>query len=73
MTFVDGFLHYVRIKPIRTKDKASKVLMNWIIRLEVETEERVNFLRTDGGGEYMANDFQRWLKTRGICKSCSPW
>jgi len=26
----------------------------------------VNFLRTNGGEEYMANDFQRWLKTRGI-------
>jgi len=30
VTFVDGFLHYVRIKPIRTKDKALKVLMDWI-------------------------------------------
>ena len=30
MTFVDGFLHYIRIKPIRTNDEASKVLMNWI-------------------------------------------
>jgi len=30
VTFVDGFSHYVRIKPIRTKDEASKVLMNWI-------------------------------------------
>jgi len=28
MTFVDGFLHYVRIKAIRTKDEASKVLMD---------------------------------------------
>ena len=26
----------------------------------------MNFLRTDGGGEYMAGDFQRWLKARGI-------
>jgi len=66
VTFVDGFSHYVRIKPIRTKDEASKVLMNWITRSEVETGEQVNFLRTDGGGEYMGNDFQRWLKARGI-------
>jgi len=39
MTFVDGFSHYVRIKPIRTKDKASKMLMNWIIQSEVKTRE----------------------------------
>jgi len=55
VTFVDGFSHYVRIKPIRTKDKASKMLMNWITRSEVETGEQVNFLRTDGGEEYMGN------------------
>ena len=66
VTFVDGFLHYVRIKTIRTKDEASKVLMDWITQSEVETRERANFLRTDGGGEYMAGDFQRWLKARGI-------
>ena len=66
MTFVDGFSHYVRIKPIRTKDEASKVLMDWITQSEVETAEQVNFLRTDRGGEYMAGDFQRWLKARGI-------
>ena len=66
VTFVDGFSHYVRIKPIRTKDKASKVLMDWITQSEVETTEQVNFLRTDGGEKYMADDFQRWLKARGI-------
>jgi len=64
--FVDGFLHYIRIKPIRTKDKASKMLMEWITQSGVETGERVNFLRTNRGGEYIANDFQKWLKTRSI-------
>ena len=59
VTFFNGFLHYVRIKPIRTKDEASKVLMDWITQSEVETTEQVNFLRTDGGGKYMADDFQR--------------
>jgi len=66
MTFVDGFLHYIRVKPIRTKDEASKALMDWIIRLEVETGEKVNLLRTNRGGEYMGNDFQCWLKGRGV-------
>jgi len=59
MTFVDGFSHYVRIKAIRTKNEALKVLMDWITRSEVKTGEQVSFLRTDRGGEYMAGDFQR--------------
>jgi len=66
VTFVDGFLHYIRVKPIRTKDEASKALMDWIVRSEVETGEKVNLLRTDRGGEYIGNDFQCWLKGRGV-------
>ena len=66
VTFVNGFSHYIRIKPIRTKDETSKMLMEWITQSEVKTGEQVNFLRTDRGREYIANDFQKWLKARGI-------
>lgn len=61
-----GSSHYVRVKPIRTKDEASGILTEWITRLETETGGKVNFLRTDGGGEYMGGEFQRWLKSKGI-------
>ena len=66
VTLIDGFSHYMRVKPIRTKDEALKVLVDWITRAEVETSEKTNILRTDGGGEYMGKDFQEWLKSRGI-------
>ena len=58
MTFIDGFLHYVRVKPIRSKDKASKVLKEWITCSKIETGEKANLLRTDGGSEYMGTEFQ---------------
>ena len=32
----------------------------------METGEKPNILRTDGGGEYMGNNFQGWLKTKGM-------
>jgi len=66
VTFIDGFLHYIRVKPIRTKDEALKALMDWIVHSEVETGEKVNLLRIDRGREYMGNDFQHWLKGRGV-------
>jgi len=66
MTFVDGYSYFMKVKPIRTKDKASEVLTDWIMRSEIETGEKVNFLRTDGGGEYMESIFQNWLRTKGI-------
>jgi len=66
VTFVDGFSHYIRVKPIRSKDEASKVLKEWITCSEIETGEKANLLRTDGGGEYMGTEFQEWLRSRGM-------
>jgi len=66
VTFINGFSHYVRVKPIRSKDEASKVLKEWITRSKIETGEKANLLRTDGGGEYMGTEFQEWLRSRGM-------
>jgi len=66
MTFVDSFSHYIRVKPIRSKDEASKVLKEWIIYFEIETGEKANLLRTDGGGKYIGTKFQEWLRSREI-------
>jgi len=66
MIFVDGFSYYVRVKPIRSKDEAFKVLKEWITCSKIETEEKANLLRTDGGGKYMGTEFQEWLRSRGM-------
>ena len=58
MTFIDSFSYYMRVKPIRSKNKALKTLMKWITQFEVKTGERANILRTDGGSEYMELEFQ---------------
>ena len=63
VTFIDGFSHHMRVKPIRSKDEVPKTLMEWS---EVETGKRANILRTDGGGEYRRLEFQGWLKSRGM-------
>ena len=57
VTFVDRYSHFMKVKPIRTKDEASEVLTDWITCSEIETGEKVNFLRTDGGDEYMGSIF----------------
>jgi len=66
VTLIDGYSHYVRVKPIRTKDKASGILTEWITCLETETREKVNFLRTNGREKYMGEKFQKWLKSKRI-------
>jgi len=66
VTLIDGFSHYMWVKPIRSKDEAPKTLIDWLTRAEVETEERPNILRTDSSSEYMGSAFQEWLKTKGM-------
>jgi len=66
VTFVDGFLHYVRVKPIRSKDEASKVLKKWITCSKIKTGEKANLLRTDRGSKYIDIEFQEWLRSRGM-------
>ena len=66
VTLIDGYSHYMRVQPIRSKDEAPRVLMDWMTRSEVETGEKVNQLRTDGGGEYMGAEFQTYLKRKGV-------
>ena len=57
VTFIDGFSHYIRVKPIKSRDETPRALMEWITQSEVETGERANILRTDGGGKYMGLEF----------------
>ena len=66
VTLIDGFLHYMWVKPIRSKDETPKVLINWLTCAEVETGERPNILRTDGNSKYIGSAFQEWLKTKGM-------
>jgi len=64
VTFVDGFLYYVRVKPIRSKDEAFKVLKEWITYSKIKTGEKANLLRTDRGSKYIDTKFQEWLRSR---------
>jgi len=34
--------------------------------LKTKTGKKINFLRIDGEREYMGEEFQRWLKSKGI-------
>jgi len=43
---------YVKVKLLRTKDETCAALKAFIEHTEVETGERVNYFRSDGGGEY---------------------
>jgi hypothetical protein len=66
VTFIDDSSHYASISPLRHKSEVGKLLKAFISWAELETGQKVKALRSDGGGEYMANHIQQYLEERGI-------
>ena len=66
MTFIDGHSRYIKVELLKTKDEAEEKLMALIEHAEVETGERVNYFRSDGGSEYSSGRFAKYLKSKGI-------
>jgi hypothetical protein len=50
----------------KTKDETFDALKAYVAQAEVVTGEQVNFLRTDGGGEYNSTELNAYLVERGI-------
>jgi len=66
MTFIDGHSQYIKVKLLKTKDKAEEKLMALIEHAEVETGEWVNYFQSNGSGEYSSGQFAKYLKSKGI-------
>lgn len=66
LTFIDGNTHYVKVKLLRTKGETCAALKAFTERAEVETGERVNYFRSDGGGEYGSKVLAMYFESKGI-------
>ena len=77
VTLLDEYSGYSMVKFIKKKDAAADHVKDMIISMEtllnahVETlldlkRKRVNWLRSDGGGEYVGSSFGNWMKNKGI-------
>jgi hypothetical protein len=73
---IDEYSRYAMIQLLESKGEAAQSIKNMINELEsvckLESKTRrevsgsvINF-KTDGGGEYLANDLQEWCKEKGI-------
>jgi hypothetical protein len=51
-TFTDVYSHHVLVYLQKTKDETLSKLQIYIPRVETVTGQRVNYFRSDGGGEY---------------------
>ncbi|GBE82734.1 hypothetical protein SCP_0411190 [Sparassis crispa] len=66
ITFIDGHTHHLVANLMKMKDEALSHFKAFVERAEVETGQRANILRTDGGGEYESKEFEAYLKEKGI-------
>jgi transposase InsO family protein len=66
ITWVDDKSRKVFVAGMREKSEVTCHLKAFISWAEVETGQRVGILRSDGGGEYIAGEAQRYLGEKGI-------
>ncbi|THH12698.1 hypothetical protein EUX98_g9791, partial [Antrodiella citrinella] len=63
---VEAKSHYNMVRLQKTKEETADETRYVIERAEMETGQKLNFLRTDGGGEYDSTRFRQYLKSKGI-------
>lgn len=66
MKIIDDFSHFCVVYPLKSKSEATERLMNYVLRIENETGNKVKRIRCDNGGEYTANSLKLFCINRGI-------
>ena len=66
LTFIDDNTRYVWVYFLKTKDQVFEKFKEWKALVENTFDQKVKTLRTDNGGEYTSNEFEKFLKEQGI-------
>lgn len=66
LVIVDDCSRKVIVRFLRTKDQAAPTIQSVIQEAETQTGEKVRRIRTDNGGEFLAEGLETFLKDKGI-------
>src|SRR4051812_44330397 len=66
LTYIDGHSSHVDVALLKLKSDSLKYIRDFTARAEVITGKKLNFFRSDSGGEYSSESFRAYLKSRGI-------
>lgn len=66
LLLVDDFSRYMWLLLLRTKDQAAQAIIDVQARAEVESARKLNTLRTDHGGEFIAQAFAKHCAQQGV-------
>ena len=66
LTLTDDYTRYVTVYFIRSKSEVFSKFVEYVSRVENETGLRVRAIRTDNGGEYTSQNFNKFCTDKGI-------
>ena len=66
MLLVDDFSRKIWVYFLHDKAQAFCEFKEWLQLVENETRNRLKKFRTDGGGEFISNEFDDFCKGKGI-------
>lgn len=66
VTFTDDKTRYTWVYILKTKDQVFDCFLQWKLLTEKQSIRKLKTLRTDNGGEYTSNKFEKYLKDEGI-------
>jgi len=68
VTFVDDYSRRVWVYALKKKDEVLGCFLNWKNMVETQTGRRIKRLRTDNGGEYRNDPFDKVCQDEGIVR-----
>ncbi len=71
VTFIDCYSRMTWLYLMRHKDEVFKCFQNFYAYIKNHFNARVQFIRTDNGGEYINNEFSSFLSSEGILHQTS--
>ena len=66
LTFIDDKSRFAWVYVLKQKSEVFSKFVEWKTMIEKATGKQVKTLRSDNGGEYVAKDFEHYLKSNGI-------
>ncbi len=66
MVLVDDRSRYTWVHFLRNQSDAPRYCKEWLTRIERVTERKLKIVRSDNGGEYTSNTFEKYLADLGI-------
>lgn len=72
ITFTDDFSRYCEVYFLKTKDETFEIFKRYKAMVENLQERKIKELKSDGGGEYISNEFGDYLDEHGIFHDVTP-